>query len=40
MRNHPDYQGNSGILLAVGVDLKTNKQTKKKTPKKQKKNLP
>lgn len=35
MRNHPDYQGNSGILLAVGVDLKTNRP--KNTPPKTKK---
>lgn len=39
MRNHPDYQGNSGILLAVGVDLKTNKQTKKRPPKTKKPTL-
>lgn len=29
MRNHPDYQGNSEIPLAVGVDLKTDKNKPK-----------
>lgn len=36
MKNHPDYQGNSEIPLAVGVDLKTSKQTKKTKNKKKK----
>lgn len=31
VRNYPDYLGTSGIPLAMGVNLKTSKQTNKKT---------
>jgi len=40
MKNHPDYQGNSEIPLAGGVDLKTSKQAKSKTKTKTKNHLP
>lgn len=30
VRNYPDYLGTSGIPLAMGVNLKTSKQTNKK----------
>lgn len=31
MTNHPNYQGNSGIPLAVGVDLKNEQVNKNLT---------
>lgn len=35
MTNHPYYQGNSGIPLAVGVDLKKQASKQKNLPLKQ-----